>query len=129
LSGQVLYQGKPLPGGRLTFRPDDSRDNTVTVPIDPDGHYEATLFVGDGSISVDNRELRPLPSIGAPRPPGVKVPPPEGGAKAAEPPRTTAPGRPAGAYLAIPERYYDVESSGLRYTVKRGEETYTIELQ
>jgi hypothetical protein len=128
LTGQVFFQGKPLPGGRLTFRPDDSRQNSLTVPIAPDGTYEAVLVVGEGGLSVDNRELRPPSDLGGLMPPGVNIPPPQGGAKASGPAPTSASGRLAGTFVQIPKKFYDVETSGRRYDVKAGEANFDIHL-
>jgi hypothetical protein len=129
LSGQVLYQGKPLPGGRLTFRPADPRLNSVSVPISAEGTYEATLPVGDVTICVDNRELQPAsrPPGEKRLPPGVKLPPPDKTDEA--PPPRNEPSRTAGTYVPIPEKYYEAENSGLKHTVKGGAETHNIELQ
>ena len=135
VTGRVLYDGQPLPGGRVTFRPADDRQNTVTALIDENGNYEAQLPVGQVRIAVDNRELeRPADRVPqAPAlPPGLKVPavpnaPP--GAPAAPPPREGAPPARPGRYVEIPERFYDVDSSGLTYTVTRGEQSHDIDLK
>ncbi len=130
VSGQVLYNGKPLPGGWVMFRPADSSKNTVSARINQNGHYEATLPVGEVTIAVDNRELQP-PSAGggAPAlPPGVKLPPikKEG---AAPPGQTPAPEKLPGTYVPIPEKYYDPASSGLTFSVPKGEHPHNIELK
>jgi hypothetical protein len=129
LSGRVLYQGKPLPGGRLTFRPADPSRNSVSVPISADGSYEAVLPAGEVAICVDNRELQPVTREAAPPvPPGAKLPAPQ--KQPERPPREAgAAGRGAGNYVPIPEKYYEVERSGLTYTVKSGDNTHDIELQ
>ena len=131
LSGQVMYQGQPLPGGRLTFLPADPKQNPVPAPIDANGHYEVTLPAGDGTISVDNRELQPHPSGQRPIPPsGIKLPSQEGGVKAAAAAPTAGGGKLAGKYVFIPEKFYDAATSGLKYTVKAGTQTpYDIELK
>ncbi|HBI46455.1 MAG TPA: hypothetical protein DDY78_26920 [Planctomycetales bacterium] len=57
VSGKVLFQGKPLPGGQVTF---------VVVkggfassgPIGENGNYQIKSPVGDVEISVDNRMLQ-----------------------------------------------------------------------
>jgi hypothetical protein len=56
VSGKVIYLNQPVTGGWLTFRPADPRENLVTVPIRPDGRYEARLPVGEVKIAIDNRE-------------------------------------------------------------------------
>jgi hypothetical protein len=132
VSGQVLLNGTPLPGGQVTFFPADSKQNSVTVPIDERGNYEATLPVGDVKIIVDNRNLEPPP----PPPGGPSVLPgglpPEirkglGDKKDAPPPPNT-PEKAAGKYVPIPPRYYDITTSGLGFKVERGDQTKKIDL-
>jgi hypothetical protein len=124
VSGQVLMSnGKPLPGGWLTFRPADGRANAVPALIDPNGNYEAKLPEGDVQISVDNRELQRTPPGPRPEPPpGIKLPNMVDAAPAAG-------GKLAGTYVPIPEKYYTVETSGLRYTVTKGAQSHNIELK
>lgn len=133
VSGQVLYKGKPVPGGSVIFRPADARANTVTASLDENGHYEATLPAGEVQIAVDNQELEPQTGERPPRmplPPGIKLPP---GVKPAAPaapaPSPEAPDKPAGKYVRIPSKYYNVDTSGLTYTVKAGSQTYDIQLK
>jgi hypothetical protein len=131
VSGQVLFNGKPLPGGRLTFRPTDPKQNSVSAVIDPDGRYEATLPGGEVTICVDNRELDPPPrgSGQHPMPPGVKLPEPDRKADAPAAHGGPAAPRMPGTYVPIPEKFYDADTSGLRYTVQKEEDKYDIELK
>jgi hypothetical protein len=132
VSGRVLYQEKPLPGGWVTFRPADSRENAVSVPISPEGKYEATLPTGEVQISVDNRDLQPSQPIAPPElPPGIKLPKKGAGGPAPKtgPAKDAEPQKPAGTYVAIPEKYYSTDSSGLSYTVKRGNQSHDIPLK
>jgi hypothetical protein len=132
VTGQVRFDGKPLPGGRVTFRPADARQNSVSAELDEQGNYEVVLPAGEVKVSVDNSELeRPPPMVGGVVPPGIS---PEA-AKALGPARPAKPppvgeggGRRAGRYVPIPERYYMVESSDLKFTVKRGEQKQDLEL-
>ena len=62
VSGRVLFDGKPLPGGRVTFRPADPSQNSVSAVIDEQGNYAAVLPAGDVQVSVDNSELEPRSS-------------------------------------------------------------------
>jgi hypothetical protein len=126
VSGRVLYQDKPLPGGRVTFRPADSRRNSVSTPISPEGTYEATLPVGEVRISVDNRELEPPPSA-APPPSLPNFKPPAG--VVVPPPKKEEHQKPPGTYIPIPEQYYTIEKSGLTYTVTKGSQTHDIVLK
>jgi hypothetical protein len=132
VSGRVLLNGTPLPGGWLTFRPADARQNSVSVPINPDGTYEAVLPVGEVGISVDNRELEPTKAPPPPKlPQGVKIPPASGGAGASSGTSTsqTAAEKLPGTYVPISENYTLADTSGLSYKVKRGEQTHDIELK
>src|SRR6516225_9304426 len=65
VSGQVLYKGKPVPGGWVTFRPVDASANTVNARIDQNGHYEATLPTGEVKIAVDNSRPETAPRTSA----------------------------------------------------------------
>jgi hypothetical protein len=57
----------------------------------------------------------------------VKLPAPD---KQPEAPAPKAGGSgPAGTYVPIPEKYYQAETSGLSHTVKKGSESYNIELR
>jgi hypothetical protein len=132
VSGKVLYNGKPLPGGVVTFRPTAGGKKTVTTPIDEGGNFKATLPVGDVQIAVDNRELQAqaAPAEIAAKinlPPAVKAKllPAKGGAA----PEGTASERPPGTYVPIPSRYYDVTNSGLTLTVKAGAQPFDIMLK
>jgi hypothetical protein len=129
----VVYNGKPVTGGIITFLPADSRQNSVTAELDAQGHFEATLPVGEVKIAVDNRELEPRPNT--PRPPptmpkDMKLPPgAEKGAK--EPAGGAAPSKSnlPGTYVPIPRQYYDITTSGLTYTVQPGSQSKDIELK
>jgi hypothetical protein len=134
VSGQVMFQGKPLPGGVITFRPVDTKRNPVTATIDPNGNYEASVPAGEVKVSVDNRVLKS--SSGPAQTPkgvpgGAQIGPPKDSMGGAGKDRNflAPPGeKPPGTYVPIPEKYYDTESSGLSLTVK-GNETYNPELK
>jgi hypothetical protein len=135
VTGKVLYDGKPLPGGRVTFMPDGAA-NPVTINLDEQGNYEAVLPTGEVKVSVDNRALEPRPALPTGIPPGI---PGGAAAKLAEARRanpqhatgTVDPGmhgRIPGKYVAIPKKYYDFTTSGIKFTVNRGDQTHNIEL-
>ena len=63
VSGKVTYKGQPVPGGLITFRPADPAKNSITVELDTEGRYSATLPAGDVTVIIDNRELEPRPSM------------------------------------------------------------------
>ena len=114
VSGKVLFQGQPLPGGQVTF---------VTVKggfaangtIDENGNYQIKAPVGDVEISVTNRSL--LPRGGEAN--SSKIPK-KAEAKEGPPKR--------GRYVRIPTAYENAATSGLKYTVKPGPQTHHIEL-
>jgi hypothetical protein len=139
LSGRVLFNGAPLPGGMLLFRPADPKQNSVSTSIDENGNYQAQLPSGEVQVSVDNRGLKPpeprptgIPK-GLPLPPDVRAkiehaakeaPKPSGG------PTETVAGsaRGPGKYVEIPRKYYDVSTSGLKFNVQGGDQKHDIEL-
>jgi hypothetical protein len=135
VSGRVFYKGEPLPGGSVSFRPVDPKQNSVSADLDDEGHYEATLPIGEVQVSVDNRELEPR-ALGAS---GIPVNlPPEVRKKlaqvkpAANPPAAKnddAPTKPRGRYVRIPNKYYEVETSGLQFKVESGNPQHDIELK
>src|SRR5688572_2994584 len=65
VTGRVLLDGKPLPGGILTFVPADFKGQSVAAALDESGNYSVDLPAGDVLVSFDNRNLAPPP----PRPP------------------------------------------------------------
>jgi hypothetical protein len=133
VSGRVLYNGAPLPGGWVTFRPAEPKQNTVSAALDQQGNYQVVLPSGMVKVSVDNRELEPR----APR--GAVVPsdlPPEvkklltGGKRDQSPSKSSenAAAKTTGRYVEIPHKYYDTETSGLAFTVQGGDQKHDIEL-
>jgi hypothetical protein len=143
VSGQVLYKGKPLPGGRLTFQPANTKLNSIPAEIDEQGNYEVTLPVGEVKVAVDNRELQPIASApvnvggmsGLPAEVMQKIAAEEKKNKAAPPPSGSSSsnelseGKLRGKYVPIPEKYATVEDSGLSFTVESGKSKQDIELK
>ena len=141
VSGVVTVGGKPLPAGLISFRPDDPAANSVSAELDRQGNFRVELPVGTCRVSIDNRQYEPQPKPGAGIPTGIvlsaevmaklkqapaaKEPPPE-----VDPTQTAdAPVvREAGLYLKLPEKYYQVETSGLTIEVKSGEQTQNLDL-
>jgi hypothetical protein len=117
VTGRVLYNGQPLPGGRVAF---------VTVVgafasngnIDEQGNYKIQAPVGDVTISVDNRMLR-----------GQPLGKSEGMKKGAGRPEQPDPDPVKGTYKQIPSKYYTPDTSGLTYTVTSGPQKHDIELK
>lgn len=114
VSGKVLYEGKPLPGGQVNFV--SLKDGFASKgTIDENGNYTIEAPVGEVAIGVDNSML--AVQRGAPK-------------------QMMHPKRPdseeeapiKGRYVNIPLSYADPQESGLKYTVTPGPQTHNIEL-
>jgi hypothetical protein len=121
VSGTVTFNGKPLPGGRVTFVSKGGQAFSTGGNIDENGHYKIEAPIGEVNVSVDNRMLgassdRRGPSGPAERP-NLKRP----GSEAAKP--------MAGHFVKIPEKYHSASESGLTFTIKKGSQTIDIPLQ
>jgi hypothetical protein len=120
ISGKVYYQGKPLPGGIVKFV---DRNGYIGISvIDPsNGSYKLEAPVGEVQIAVDNRMLNRNGRQQAPKiMPVAKLERPDGRPRGGQ--------AITGTFVPLPSRYSDPESSGLKYTVKKGAQTYDIEL-
>ena len=127
VTGRVLLDGTPLPGGRVTFRPANPAENSVSVELNEQGQFEAMLPIGEVLVSVDNREFQPRPPRGAIALPALS---PELQSKIATeaPQATPTPNVRSGRYVPISSRYYNAETAGLGFTVKGGDQLRDIEL-
>jgi hypothetical protein len=127
ISGRVLIDGKPLPAGRVTFRPDNPSQNSVSAELDEHGQWNTMLPLGKVHVSVDNREWAPRPARGE-----IALPtlPPELRSKIAAAPRgDPAPPKPSPRYIKIPERYAIGETDELDFTVEAGMTSHDIQLK
>jgi hypothetical protein len=112
MSGKVTYKGKPLVFGTVQF---EASDKTIKqANIEKDGSYSIPgVPVGDAKVAVssDNPQssaFQPLQREGMPPPkplPEVK------------------------GWFPIPPEYQDLSKPKLTYTVKRGKNTYDIDLK
>jgi|SRR5579875_344133 len=125
VKGKVLFQGKPLPGGTVSFVAVNGAF-AWTGPIDENGNYEVKAPVGEVRIGVDNRMLQKQSSKQGGEPMEMKTlrEKMEGDVSKDQLPK----GRLKGRYVPIPKKYTDPSTSGLTYTVKPGPQTYDIEL-
>lgn len=56
VSGKITQaDGSPLPGGVISFIPDDSKRNPATANIKEDGTYSCDVPVGNCKVTIDNR--------------------------------------------------------------------------
>jgi hypothetical protein len=113
VSGKVLFGGKPLPGGKVTFITVNGGFASIGT-IDENGNDQIKAPVGEVEIGVTNQMLKS--NAGAK---GKHIL-----AKAEAKERQPLKGR----WVKIPPQYEDPHASGLKYTVKRGEQTHDIEL-
>jgi hypothetical protein len=113
VSGKVLFQGNPLPGGKVTFTAVKGGFSSIGI-IDENGAYQIKAPVGEVQISVTNRMLEQKS--------GPKGFARLGKAQGGE--QQTVKGR----FVQIPPQYEDPSKSGLTYTVTRGSQTHDIEL-
>jgi hypothetical protein len=122
VSGKVTYQGKPLPGGRVTFL--TSKGLIFSGPIDAEGNYKVKAAVGEAKVSVDNSMLKKdeAPKVDIRHPPGV-TPPPGVQVEADNSSAIT------GTYVPLPARFQSPDSSGLTCNVQSGSQTHDIDLK
>ena len=111
VKGRVKFVDKNLTAGTVGFM---GKGGQIAVSqITSDGSYELTAPVGDVKITVQVPAV--LPGTGPKPPPGV--------------PDTRPTGSAAKPVVKIPAKYLSPESSGLTYTVLKGEQTYDITLK
>jgi hypothetical protein len=107
----VLFQGQPLPGGRIFFVTE--RGERLGTDLKEDGTYSlASLPPGTLRVGVDNTGLWWLEQLRQGKrpemPPAVVNKLPDG-----VPPYV-------GRYVPLPDRYRDPDSSGLEATIRPG---------
>jgi len=121
VSGTIKYKGKPLTIGTIQFLAADG----LYYPADIDANGQYTLPkvpVGEAKVAVNSIDekagqafAKKLIAYGR----GSKD-----GKPAGQPPRP-----PAGNFWLIPQKYGDVQTSELSTTIKRGKNTYDIDLK
>jgi hypothetical protein len=131
LSGKVLFDNKPLPGGTITFYPaDGGKLNPASTAIQEDGTYSLdNAPTGEVKVSVSNAHLKGA-NDGIKRGPGggpppasqnIKAPPEVMAKMPQQPPDNKL--TPIGKYIPIPDKYGKPETSGLSTTIKGGNQT------
>jgi hypothetical protein len=109
VSGKVLYQGKPLPGGYVNFMSGGEKSVSKTSAIKEDGSYSVSgLPVGTAKISIQGLTARRLADL-----------PGQGGKDA----------KVEQKEVYVPPQYGNTETSGLKYEVKVGAQSFDIELK
>jgi hypothetical protein len=114
VSGKVLFNGQPVPGGEVTFVAIKGGYASGGA-IDENGNYKVTVPVGEVKITVDNRKLQK--ARGAPKAgPMLKNP------------DAPAPSEMKGKYISLPTKYANADKTDLTYTVVLGSQTHEITL-
>ena len=129
VSGEVTYQGKPVPGGAVQFlvlRKRDQQQPAGSVELDRDGKFQMELPVGEIWVGIDNREFEPTPELMAAVPPGGDLPS-EVQKTLSEAPK--APARVSERWVQLPEKCYLPETSGLSFKVVKGEQSVQIDIK
>jgi hypothetical protein len=117
VSGTVTLNGAPLTGGgTVTFQGSGggasgviNPDGTYTIPNAPVGEVHVAVVPGRGPAA------------------GVTITPPPDVSEM-KPPQALAPAWTPPAAVSIPLKYADPNTSGLTYTVTRGEQTIDVTL-
>jgi len=117
VSGKVMFQDKPLPGGTLTFSSLDF-SKSASGEVRADGTYSVSRVpLGDVVISV-----MPAPkSLSELMPKGAKVPG-AGGEKGAP----DVYGKGKSTYVNIPQAYRDLRTSTLKLNVDTSPKSHDI---
>jgi hypothetical protein len=124
VEGTVLLDGKELDGATVGFTPADGAGIPAVGMTGPDGRFKLTstgggrpetgAVAGDYKVVITKQEVE---GTGKP----VEEP------AMAPPPSTAYPKQPQVTFI-VPQGYEKAESSGLRATVKRGNNTFRFEL-
>jgi hypothetical protein len=127
VKGKVTKGKKPLTTGTVMFYRKDGV--TASASIDPDGNYEMKdAPVGECKVTVVVNALPMDPTVRA-RLKGGGMKMPEG----PHDPSKAGPDLPSGPkvpkeVVPIDPKYSNIETSGLSFTVQKGEQTYDIDL-
>ncbi len=140
VSGKVIYQGKPLKGGSVSFVSTEG-GQSFAAGLNDDGTYSIPKILGGAyKVCVETDSQKPAKDTAAVAgssqpviPKGAKFEPPPGAAI----PEGYTPSNPAAAaaakaakrYTPIPPHYADAEKTDITYTFTGGDQTFDIELK
>ncbi len=134
VSGKVVFHGKPLPGGAVTFY---TPKGVLSTQISEDGSYSLSgIPTGTSKITVATAPPRGMrvsprmqPMLKDIKSGKIQLSPEE---KEKLPPAMKSaleePPPAQGNYVPLPAKYGDPEQSGLACTVTGGSQTHNIEL-
>jgi hypothetical protein len=131
VSGKVLYNGKPVTGGHLTFQSEKGIFRTI---IGEDGTYRiGKVPIGPVKIAVENEALKIQEGQGEMISKAVPKDKQGKDMNVAEMMKgmqqQMQKGAIPGKYVRIPAKAKDPEKSGLTYTVTSGSQVHDIELK
>ena len=119
VSGRVSIDGKPVTAGVVELVSLDGM-NGVTTNLRPDGTYTAKEPpVGRVKVAVRTKQFKTMPR---------QRPNPSGGGNLPGSPGMSIPADLGVAYVATPERYENVDTSGLTADLKPGKIVHDIDL-
>lgn len=114
VSGRVLLDGTPLPGGRVTFLCDGGRRPALSSPIREDGGYAIEgPPLGRARVSVETFKPQPKAVTGFDPQTGID---------------NSIGWEDTGPYVPIPARYGSPKTSGLECTIGPGGQNFDITL-
>jgi hypothetical protein len=123
VKGKVLYQGKPVRGGSVSFVLE--RGGTMFSPIEEDGSYTIPgVPPGTAKITVETDSVRP--SVMQRDASGG---PPEFMKKYIQEKEPQALEQRSKRYVRIPPQYSDPDKSNLSYVVNSGQQEHDIDLK
>lgn len=142
VNGEVTLDGKPLPGGTITFHP--SKGNPVGGEI-TDGKFSVTgVPTGTAKVTVATAYMKQEAealgmanqntgmSMGRNAPPGAAMPPEAKAALEKEKQRSQESASKAkelrARYREIPEKYTQPDTSGLSTQIKSGVNNFEVQL-
>jgi hypothetical protein len=126
VKGKVKYFDKYLTAGTVAFT--NAAGQVGSGNIDFEGNYEvANAPIGEVTITVTVPKMSSGPVKGGPPkpPPGVpEMRPPDGSVAGGKESSMIDPSK----IVQIPNKYAETKTSGLKYTVEKGEQTHDITL-
>jgi len=118
VSGKVKYKGRPLTVGLNTVYFHSQDGKVASCTVEADGNYTLRNFPAGPAR---------IPVLALPAPPQLFMAPGEGGRP--KPVEQSSPASPQpGRAADIPGRYKDPDQSRLTYDVRKGSQTFDIEL-
>jgi hypothetical protein len=112
VTGQVLFQGKPVTTGTITFE-DSKRGIGVISPLGPDGRYEMRTHKRPGLLPGVYRVCFSRYGLS------------KGDLLVGSPQQTAT---VASQFPPLPDKYFNIEKSGLKVEVVKGENVFDFKL-